>query len=210
MPRHLIARLSLLAALGAPMFASAAAESSLHVVGDGGIDVALSIDTNTANWNYQFLTVDVAAGQTVTRSWQYTVTVADDGLPALRTEDNVCTPDFLSDCGPPATGFEQAYALIEIGRDHRDVNDDNAFLEDGNLVQSFHSVTGDPHTFTGTLTWTGTNLSEVRPQTAQLQVMLFALADVSAVPEPAGAALALLALLPLAARRRRGPALTAR
>ena len=202
MPNDRIVRAIVGAALISPALALAAAHASITVVGDGGIDLSESVASDTAEWNYQFLTVDVDPGQTVTRDFHYTVSIADDGLPAVRTEDNVCTPDYLSDCGPAATGFEQAYALVEIGRDHREVDDSNAFLEDGNLVESFHSITGQPQMLAGDLTYTATNTSPYFVQEAQLQVMLFALADVSAVPEPSTWAMSLLALVPLLARRR--------
>ena len=203
MPNRRLVRLLIGTALSGPVLALAAAHASISVVGDGGIDVSESVSSDTAGWNYGFLTVDVDPGQTVTRTFDYTVSLSDDGLPATRVEDGVCTPDFLSDCGPAATGFEQAYALIEIGRDHREVDQNTAFLVDANLIENFRSVTGEPHTFAGTLTYTATNTSPVIPQEAQLQVMLFALADVAAVPEPANWAMTLLALVPLLARRRR-------
>ncbi len=193
---------ALLAATLSPAAALAAAHADITITGPGDVDLSLAVDTNTARFTYQFLTVDFDPLQTVTRTFSYTVRVADDGLPATRTT-TTCTPDYLSDCGPPATGFEQAYALIEIGWDHRQVDQNDAFLSDAGAVQSFQSVTGSPQTFSGTLTYTGTDTSQFIPQEVTLQVMLFALADVSPVPEPEGWGLAALGLLPLLARARR-------
>lgn len=185
----------------APMGALAAASASVHVTGGADIDVSVAVSSNTANIDYQFFTVDLLPGETVQRTFNYTVTVADDGLPATRV-DHICTPDYRSDCGPDPTGFELAYALIEIGRDRRSVSDNDVFIVDSNLVGTFQSVTGSPHTYTGTLVYTATDSSPFVPQTTTLQVMLFALADVAAVPEPSSGWLALLGIVPLLARRR--------
>jgi hypothetical protein len=196
-----------LALVGIPMSSGATTGASASVTGtDVDIAVSVAVDTNTAAFNYGFFDVYVPPLETVTRSFSYVVTVSDDGLPAFRV-DNVCTPDYRSDCGPSPTGLEQAYALIEIGRDRRAVDDDNAFLDDANIVETFQSVTGMPRTYTGTLTYIATDTNQFLSQTAHLQIMLYVLADVAAVPEPApwGTAvtgLACIALARLRSRRR--------
>jgi hypothetical protein len=198
-------------ALIAPALAFGAAHSSVHVSGDADVDVSVAVSTNTAAFYYTFFTVDLDPGQTVSRSFTYTVSLADDGLSAVRPPDDPCTPDFLTDCGPPATGFEQAYALIEVGRDRRNVDENDFWVVDSSFQQSFHSVTGNPRQFTGTITYTATDSSEFLAQSVQLQVMLYALADVHAVvavDEAASWSLLALGLLPLLARRRAGGAVS--
>ena len=172
----------LLATAVCPIASHASASASVQVTG-AGIDVAATVNTNTAEFNYGFFEVDLQPLETVSRSFTYTVTLSDNGRPAFRA-DTICTPDHLSDCGLAPTGLEQAYALIEIGRDRRNVDNDNVYLDDTNIVQSFQSITGMPRTYTGTLTYTATDTSEYMPQIARLQLMLYVLADVAPVPEP--------------------------
>jgi hypothetical protein len=182
MKRYVAATLFLATAV-CPIASHASASASVQVTG-AGIDVAAAVNTNTAEFNYGFFEVDLQPLETVSRSFTYTVTLSDDGLPAFRV-DTICTPDHLSDCGPAPTGLEQAYALIEIGRDRRAIDSDNVYLDDSNIVQSFQSITGMPRTYAGTLTYTATDTSEYMSQIARLQLMVYVLADVAPVPEPA-------------------------
>jgi len=208
MPHAFLSRMAG-AALIAPALAFGAAHSSVHVIGDAGVDVGVAVSTDTAAFDDTFFTVDLDPGQTVSRRFAYTVSLADDGLSAVRPPDEPCTPDYLTDCGPPATGFEQAYALIELGRDRRNVDENDVWVVDGGFQQSFHSVTGSPRQFTGTITYTATDSSPFLAQSVQLQVMLYALADVhgaAAVDEAAPWSLLALGLLPLLAQRRRAGA----
>lgn len=179
-----------------PIASHASASASVQVTG-AGIDVAAAVNTNTAEFNYGFFEVDLQPLETVSRSFTYTVTLSDDGLPAFRV-DTICTPDHLSDCGPAPTGLERAYALIEIGRDRRAIDTNNAFIDDTNIIQTFQSATGVPRTYAGTLTYTATDTSEYLPQVAQLQVMLYVLADVAPVPEPPNREMALAGMAILA------------
>ena len=185
---HLAAMICLAMAI-CPIASHASASASVQVSG-AGIDVASAVHTDTAKFNYEFFEVDLQALETVSRTFTYTVTLSDDGLPAFRV-DTICTPDHLSDCGPAPNGIGAGYALIEIGRDRRDIDTDNAFIDDANIIQTFPFDKSPPRTYAGTLTYTATDTSEYLPQVAQLQVMVFVLADVAPVPESPSCEMAL-------------------
>jgi hypothetical protein len=163
--------------------AMASTGASLQLSGNG-VDLNLAVDTSNATFTFGSFDISLAPGQTIDDTFSYTVTVTDDGGPATRNW-SFCTPITQTDCGPAATGFEQAYASIWMGRgDAGDPTPDDYMISDSDQFVSFQSVTGQPGVYTGTIDYTATNLSSWEYQSATVAVLGAAFVDASAVPEP--------------------------
>ncbi len=202
--RRLALATATLVASSTPAFAATGA--SVHVSGDG-VNVAVSVQNSNATFDFGSFDVSLAPSQTLTETFTYTVKVTDDGLPATR-DWSFCTPVSYTDCGPGATGFEQAYASIWLGRDGDPTPNDFMITDTSDFI-SFSSVTGQPGVYTGTIDYTATNLSSQDWQSTTVTILGAAFVDAaSPVPEPPAALLYLAGLVALgsmarATRRRR-------
>lgn len=87
-----------------------AAASATIDIKDRGVT---SMSTSGANFAFHGDLVFLPPGGSTETWWRYTISVDDDGKPATRTWFD-CEPTPVGYCGPEPTGFEQAYAKIDL------------------------------------------------------------------------------------------------
>jgi len=155
--------------------------------------------------------VSLDAGQSVSRTFSYAVTMHTDGLPATRTWDYsttfACLPLHEVKCGPRPTGDELAEVYIKTYRDDRAANPVMQFS--GMISYDVLDTSPGTESFAGSFTLTATNLGEG----VQFDdIALFAAvwvdsSDSAPIPEPGNLPL-MLAGVAILLRRRLAPALT--
>lgn len=184
---------------------AAQAHASAHLSFTGP-DVDLHVDMNgsgaTQGESLFFVAID--PGQTIDEQFSYTVTLSDEALPAERTWSFCTLVVFHSDCGPEATGGEQAAASILIARDMRSAD---GRIQDRVIFDHFYSVPGTTRTFSGTIDYIATNTSDVERLYETVPVLGAVFVDASAVFEPPPLVTSMLGLfaLVLSMRRSRSP-----
>jgi hypothetical protein len=198
--------LTVAAALSANTSALANASAKVALTPHGQVPVVLQTTTSTYGVDTGLVDIVVPPGESRDWYWDYTVMLADDGLPALRTYQ-FCTGETLPNCGPQPTGHELAYAQIVVGRvEPRGANPYVSISEEVVTFQTRSGATADTLTESGTLHVHATNSSLIGPSDARFLVYVLEFVDVSPVPEPSSYALLLGGLGAICAaqwRRRR-------
>ncbi len=111
-----------------------------------------------ANFDGMLFGTTLAAGQSISEQFNYTITIVEDGLTADRTWSS-CLPLSLLDCGPAPTGFEQVQVELQTFRDGREANPFIDF-QGGPSQTVFQGVAGQTSTFSGSFTLTETNTDQ--------------------------------------------------
>lgn len=202
---------ALLAAATAALFV-AGPDASAHASATatiGGVTVTQSgsgPDFGLTNW---FVSLD--AGQSISRTFSYDVTMHTDGLPATRTWDNTtvfgCLPLHEVKCGPRPTGNELVEVYLETYRDDRVANPAMQFS--GTIAIDRLDTSPGTESFEGSFTLTATNLGEgvQSDGIALFAAMWVDSSDSAPIPEPGNLSLALGGIAILL-RRRLAAALT--
>ncbi|MDP9123136.1 MAG: PEP-CTERM sorting domain-containing protein [Pseudomonadota bacterium] len=165
--------------------------------------IKLTQNGSGTNFAGTFFGTTLAAGQSISQQFNYTVQIVDNGLAADRAW-STCLPLSLIDCGPAATGFEQVQVELQAFRDGREANPFIDFTG-GPSQTVFDGISGQTATFSGTFTLTETNTDQFG-QWGDTELLFAALwvdsHDMAPVPEPTALA-AMLAGLALVGRRLR-------
>ena len=148
--------------------------------------------------------VMMSPGQSQTWTFDYTVVLHDDGLPATRTW-RYCEPIGTTPvCGPTPTGYELAQVQVFGFLDGRIANPFIQFSTTGG--GTFTATPGGDETYTGTLSVTewyeGSGGLYLNTLALYAQFWVDASSGTPPVPEPAPAALLAAGLAAMAWRRR--------
>lgn len=206
--RH--ARTAMAAAL--LVLASTAASANAWVSAHIG-DTSVSQNGSGPNFGITGWYVTLDTGESVSKTFDWSVTFYSDHLPATRTWDSGtifgCMPVYELKCGPDPTGYELIEAYLETSRDGREANPFIDFT--GTFTEDFlYNITGQ-QTASGSFTLTATNTG-FGPQSDAIGLLAAVWVDASdqpaPIPEPAGLALTLagLSLVAAAGRKRRARA----
>jgi hypothetical protein len=163
--------------------AAASTAARITLAGDG-VELSLDQPRDGANFTYGSFDVALAPGATVQETFDYTIRLSADSLPATR-DWSFCTPIMETDCGPDPTGLEQAYASIWMGRDGRSPTDQDEWIDDSLSFIHFLAPAGQSGLYTGELVYTATNTSPLFDQSATVTILAAAFVDATPVPEPA-------------------------
>jgi hypothetical protein len=192
--------------------AHAAAWTQLDLT--GATTLSHRLDQTGSSFEVQYVPFTVNAGETQTFRWNYTITVADDGLPFTPTGPDLsgevdsysmCNRISPTTCPPAPTGYESAFAQLIVG--HVDARAIPPFL---NLVADglrFATPRGPESDFisqSGTLE-VGVSLADTSflSYSGSFRVISDQWVIASPVPEPETYALVLSGLLSVGAARRR-------
>jgi hypothetical protein len=180
-----------------------------------GMDLGMA--GSGANFNGFTVGRPLDGGETWSASFDYSVTLHNDGLPAPLPVDPVCTPLHFSVCSPPDVGVE--YAVFDFGVVGNQYQ--SGFYEYSvsglPIVGSFTAAPGTTVTYSGSFTVTETVTSSTPPPFESVdQDVLYGVSfvdDSGAAPVPEPPALGLIvagAALLLVRRSAVRPPLSAR
>ena len=98
--------------------AHAAAWTELELTGTTTLSQGL--DQSGSSSEIQYVPFTIHAGETQTFHWNYNITVADTGLPATLTGEelisySMCNHIYPTTCPPAPTGYESAFAQLIVG-----------------------------------------------------------------------------------------------
>lgn len=208
--------LTLLTPLVIGTSAHAAAWTQLDL--SGATTLSHRLDQTGSSFEVQYVPFTVNAGETQTFRWNYTITVADDGLPFTPTGPDLsgevdsysmCNRISATTCPPAPSGYESAFAQLIVG--YVDGRATPPFLDLAADGLSFATPRGPESDFisqSGTLEVRVSLSGTSQPSySSYFTVISDQWVIASPIPEPETYALMLVGLCSVgAARRRRRPA----